>query len=321
MDELTPLYLAGVLGLGVFAQWLAWRLQLPAIVLLLAFGFNLGVLFGPPEQYIGSEALLPLVSLAVGVILFEGGLSLQFREIRQTGGVVARLVTMGLLVTWGGAALGAHYLMGFSWPMATLLGALLTVSGPTVIVPLLRQVKPTGRMGSVMKWEGIVNDPIGAVLAALVFEVVAHGVNNHVASDSMWLLGKVAVVGLGIGAASAWVVVQLLKRYWLPDFLQIPVILAIVVFVFAISNQIQNESGLVTVTALGVLLANQRTVTVRHVIEFKENLRTLLISVLFIVLSSRVQLGWTDVGDIGCPRELLQRFGRPLQEAQRASRP
>ncbi|TWT88090.1 K(+)/H(+) antiporter NhaP [Pseudobythopirellula maris] len=299
MENYTALYLAGVLALGIFAQWLAWRLKLPAIVLLLAFGFNLGVMFGPPEEYLGSQALLPIVSLAVGVILFEGGLSLRFHELRESGGVVLRLVTVGLLVTWAGATLAAYWIMGFTWPMATLLGALLTVSGPTVIMPLLRQVRPTGRVASLIKWEGIVNDPIGAVLAALVFEVVAHGVHNDVASESLVLLGRTALVGLGIGAVSAWLIVQMLRHYWLPDFLQIPVVLAMVVTVFAVSNYLQHESGLVTVTALGVLLANQRAVAVKHLIEFKENLRTLLISVLFILLSSRVQIGWDELGNIG----------------------
>jgi len=296
----TPIYLAVVLFLGVGAQWLAWRLKLPAIVLLLGLGFALGVFAGPPEAKVGEEALLPLVSLAVGVILFEGGLSLQWREIKETRAVVLRLVTVSLLVTWGGSAVAAHWLMGFSWPMATLLGALLTVSGPTVIIPLLRQVRPTGRVGSVIKWEGIVNDPIGAVLAALVFEVVAlgHG-GDHPAWESAWMLGKTALVGLTLGGVTAWMIVYLLQRYLIPDYLQSPVVLGIVVLIFAVSNAISEESGLVAVTALGVILANQSRASVKHVIEFKENLRVLLIAVLFVVLSSRVQLTWADLGQIG----------------------
>ena len=126
MHAWTPLYLASVLALGVFAQWLAWRTRLPAIVLLLIFGFALGLGIGKPEDFLGDEALLPAVSLAVGVILFEGGLSLSFKELKETGAVVFRLVTVGLLFTWAAALLAAHWLLGFSWPMATLLGALLT---------------------------------------------------------------------------------------------------------------------------------------------------------------------------------------------------
>ncbi len=295
----TPIYLALVLFLGVSAQWLAWRLRLPAIVLLLAFGFGLGIAVGPPEGYVGEEALLPLVSLAVGVILFEGGLSLNFKEITETRSVVIRLVTVGLLVTWGGGTAAAHWLMGFSWPMATLLGALLTVSGPTVVLPLLRQVRPTGRVGSVIKWEGIVNDPIGAVLAALVFEFVAHGIDSGLASDSGWMLAKTAIVGLALGGASAWLIMILLQRYLVPDYLQNPVVLGLVVLVFAVSNAVSHESGLVTVTVLGVILANQSRASIKHVVEFKENLRVLLIAVLFIVLSSRVQIGLPELTTIG----------------------
>lgn len=300
MDERTPIYLAAVLGLGVFAQWLAWRFKLPAIVLLLAFGFLLGIQAGPPEDYLGEAGLLPVVSLAVGVILFEGGLSLHLKEIKETGRVVFRLVSIGLLITWGCTAFAAHWLMDFSWPMATLLGALLTVSGPTVILPMLRQVRPTGRIGSVMKWEGIVNDPIGAVLAALVFEVVAHGVGAEgLAAESAWMLGKTAAIGLLLGGSMGWIVVQLFSRYLVPDYLQNPVVLAIVVLVFALSNYLQEESGLVAVTVLGLLLANQGRATVKHVIEFKENLRVLLISILFIILSSRISIGQEQINQVG----------------------
>ncbi|MEQ8846935.1 cation:proton antiporter [Botrimarina sp.] len=301
----TSIYLAVVLALGVGAQWLAWRTKLPAIVLLLVFGFALGLGVGPPEDNLGMGSdggggpLLPLVSLAVGVILFEGGLSLQLREIKETRAVVLRLVTVSLLVTWVGSAYAAHVMMGFTWPMATLLGALLTVSGPTVVLPLLRQVRPTGRIGSVIKWEGIVNDPIGAVLAALVFEVVAHGVGDHVAWDSSWMLLRTAVVGLALGGAAAVLIIYMLQRYLVPDYLQNPIVLGVVVLVFALSNAIAEESGLVAVTALGVIVANQTRASIKHVIEFKENLRVLLIAVLFIVLSSRVQVGWDDVRDIG----------------------
>lgn len=297
---LTPsIYLALVLALGVSAQWLAWRTRLPAIVLLLAFGFALGIAVGPPENYLENKALLPVVSLAVGVILFEGGLSLQFREIKETGAVVLRLVTVGLLVTWGASTVAAHYLMDFSWPMATLLGALLTVSGPTVILPLLRQVRPTGRIGSVIKWEGIVNDPIGAMLAALVFELVAHGLGSGLASESAWILAKTTAIGLLLGGSAAWLITHLLQRFLIPDYLQNPVVLGIVVLVFAVSNAIASESGLVSVTILGLILANQNRTSIKHVVEFKENLRVLLIAVLFIILSSRVKIGWEELRQIG----------------------
>ena len=148
MDNITPLeYLCGILALGVLGQWLAWRLRLPAIVLLLAAGFVAGY-FADPDDLIKPELLLAFVSLSVAVILFEGGLSLQFHEIRETGRVVVRLVSVGLLTTWGLTAVAAHWLLAFDWSIAVLAGALLTVSGPTVIVPLLRHVRPERRIGS-----------------------------------------------------------------------------------------------------------------------------------------------------------------------------
>ncbi|MEM1303421.1 MAG: cation:proton antiporter, partial [Planctomycetota bacterium] len=305
MTPSIPIYLAGVLALGVVAQWIAWRVRLPAIVLLLALGFAIGFAFGPPEQYVGDDVVLPMVSLAVGVILFEGGLSLELREVKETGGVVTRLVTVGLLVTWAGCASLAHWLMGFAWPMALLLGALLTVSGPTVVLPLLRQVRPQRRIGSVIKWEGIVNDPIGAVLAALVFEAVLHSAGGHtgesgfVAGESLANLGKTLLVGLAIGGGSAALVIQMLRRFLAPDYLQNPLILGLVVVTFAASNALQEESGLVTVTVMGLILANQPWVTVKHIVEFKETLRVLLISVLFLVLTSRVRIGWEELADFG----------------------
>jgi NhaP-type Na+/H+ or K+/H+ antiporter len=296
--ESPTTYLAMVLALGMLAQWMAWRLRVPAIVLLLGLGFAVRYLVGSPEEFIPEKLLFPLVSLSVGVILFEGGLSLRFREIRSTGGVVLRLVTVGLLITWVLTGLAAYWILGFSMEMAALTGALLTVSGPTVIVPLLRQVRLSKRIGSVIQWEGIVNDPIGAVLAALVFQALVLNVSGGHGSPWYVGLGQTLLIGLLLGGIAAALIIQILRRYWIPDYLQSPVILAIVVVLFAVSNHLQRESGLVTVTLLGVILANQRTVTLKHVIEFKENLRVLLIATLFIVLASNVDVGFTQLKPI-----------------------
>ena len=298
-----PLYIAGILALGIAAQWVAWRFRLPAIVLLLAFGVLLGKLSGAESEG-NQEMFFALVSLAVGIILFEGGLSLDFREIKDTRGAVFRLVSLGLVITWLLTSWFAYQVAGFSPKMALLLGGLLTVSGPTVILPLLRHVQPVRRIGSLAKWEGIVNDPIGAVLAALIFELIAHQTHGSIANESMLGLGKTVACGVVLSGISALLLIQMLRRYWIPDYLQNPVILAFVTLLFAFSNYLQAESGLVTVTLLGVMLANQRKVAIRHVVEFKENLRVLLISTLFIVLASKLtidrsaieMLGWRSVG-------------------------
>ena len=294
----TTAYLAIVLALGIFSQWIAWRIHVPAIVLLLVLGFALGRA-APPEQYIETSLLFPLVSLAVAVILFEGGLSLRFREIRETGRVVVGLVTVGLIFTAVATFVAARSILGFSAPMAAVCGALLTVSGPTVVGPLLRHVRPHRRIGAIVKWEGIVNDPIGAVLAALVFESVAGGMPGSLASESVFAISKTILIGGLFGGAAAWLVVALFRRYLVPDYLQNAVVLAIVVLVYTVSNHWQHESGLVTVTVLGIVLANQRRVSMRHVIEFKENLRVLFISALFIVLAARVKVDPALLDSIG----------------------
>lgn len=297
------LYLAGILALGIAAQWVAWRFRLPGIVLLLVFGVLLGK-WGPENTPgPGEDFFFALVSLSVGIILFEGGLSLNFREIIGTRGVVFRLVTIGLVFTWLAIAWLAHNVAGFSTTMSVLLGALLTVSGPTVVLPLLRHVQPVRRIGSLAKWEGIVNDPIGAVVAALVFEVILHHAPGEMTSGWMWGLLQTLFYSIVLASLSGWLLLLMLRRYWVPDFLQNPVILSWVLLLFAVSNRLAPESGLISVTLLGVILANQRSVPVRHIIEFKENLRVLLISTLFIVLASRLKidvevlrmLGWQSI--------------------------
>lgn len=297
-----PLYLAGILALGVAVQWLSWRLRLPSIVLLLITGFILGQI-SPQEPGPNQELFFALVSLSVGIILFEGGLNLDFREIKGVRGVVFRLVSVGLLTTWLLASLLAYYVGGFSIEMSILLGAMLTVSGPTVIIPLLHHVQPERRIGSIMKWEGIVNDPPGAVLAALVFEAILNRETGSIAIESAYRLGITVFTAIALSGISAAILIQMLRRYWVPDSLQNPVVLACVVFVFALSNQLKSESGLVTITLLGVIMANQRIVPIRHITEFKENLRVLLLSMLFIALAARLRfdaeaiatLGWRSV--------------------------
>ncbi len=283
--------LASILVLGVGAQWLAWRLRLPAILLLLLVGFVAGPVTGflDPDALLG-DILLPVVSLSVAVILFEGGLSLDVAELRDIGRVFRRLMLVGIPVTWLLATAFAYLLPGLELELAILFGAILVVTGPTVIIPLLRHIRPNVRVGSAVKWEGIVNDPIGAILAVLVFEtIVAGGFEQGMIVGALGAL-KAAVIGGGLGLAGAAVVVLLLKRYWIPDYLQSPVALTVVIAVFTASNQFQAESGLLAVTVMGAALASQNFVPVRQIVEFKENLRVLLISILFIILAARLPL-------------------------------
>ncbi len=300
MSEHILIGLGSIIVLGILAQWLAWRLHLPAILLLLVAGFLAGPATGilHPDEVFG-DLFFPIVSVSVAIILFEGGLSLKFRELKQGGGAVLRLTTVGILVTWVLASLGGYYIAGMDLPIAVLLGAVLVVTGPTVIIPLLRQVRPIGKSGSVAKWEGIVNDPIGAILAVLVFELILSG-EGQGSSVVIWAAVKSLAFGGLIGLAGAGITVLFLRRYLVPDFLQSPVATMLVVMAYIASNSIQPESGLLAVTVMGIALANQRFVSIKHIYEFKENLRVLLISSLFIMLAARLpvkELGLTNWGE------------------------
>jgi NhaP-type Na+/H+ or K+/H+ antiporter len=291
MSEHLLVGLAAIIVLGIGAQWLAWRISLPAILLLLVFGFIAGPVTGliNPNQLFGN-LLLPLVSVTVAIILFEGGLSLKFSEVREVTAVIRNLVTVGVLVSWVLTSLASYLIFGLGLQISILLGAVLVVTGPTVIIPLLRHVRPSGRVGSILKWEGIIIDPIGAVLAVLVFEVIISVGLEKATTQVVVSIFKTLVIGTVLGLAGAKLVIVILKRHWVPDFLQNPVSLMIVVFVFVCSNIVQVESGLLSVTLMGIALANQKWVSLKHIVEFKENLRVLFISSLFIILASRLTI-------------------------------
>lgn len=298
--------IAALLVLGMAAQWIAWRLKLPSILLLLLFGF-----FAGPHWFdlgiadlLRRELLFPIVSISVALILFEGGMTLKLSDLKKHGRVVLRLISVGALVTWVLATLAAWGLAGFPFELALLLGAVLIVSGPTVVLPLLRHINPRGRSGAILTWEGIAIDPVGAVLALLVYEgLVSPGGWGQDTGHALLGLLKTAAIGGAGGLAGGWLLVQMLRRYWIPDHLDIPVTLALVVAVFAGTNALQHECGLLAVTVMGIYAANQRHAPVHHILEFKENLRVLLLSSLFILLAARLAtaegmeaLGSLDMG-------------------------
>lgn len=280
--------LSAVVILGTAAQWLGWYIRLPSILLLLVFGILAGPVAGiiDPHAMLGSM-LYPVVSLAVAVILFEGGLSLSLKEFRAVGGTVFRLVTVGMLVSWLLGSLAAHWLLGMEWSLAILLGAVLVVTGPTVIIPLLRHIRPAGATGPILKWEGIVIDPLGAMLAVLVFQIITTGAAPLAIIAAT--VGKTLLVGALLGVAGAAIMVGLLMKAWVPDYLQNPVTLMLVVAVFVAAHLLQHESGLLAVTVMGFAMANQKRVPVQHIVEFKENLRVMLIASIFILLAASLR--------------------------------
>ncbi|GAA5496862.1 K(+)/H(+) antiporter NhaP2 [Rubritalea halochordaticola] len=283
-----------VLGLGILAQWLAWRFKLPSILLLLAFGFGAGQLLGVNIDHFlpgasGESMLLSAVGICVAIILFEGGLTLKFSELKQSGAPVIRLCTIGVAVSFLITTAVGVYVFEWNWRIAAILGSILVVTGPTVIAPLIRHIKPSRKMASIVKWEGIVVDPIGAIMAVFVFQAALAGDVEAAKSAILYSLGVTLLVGIVLAFIIAKLIEILLRNHLIPDFLHSVFLLSVVCIAFVASNAIQKEAGLLTVTVMGIALANQKSVSVKHILEFKETLRTLIISILFIVLSGRVK--------------------------------
>ena len=288
MSISLALQVALLVALGFGAQWLAWRLRLPAILFLLLIGLALGpgLHWLDPNAMLG-DLLFPFVSLSVAIILFEGSLTLRLDELAGVGGTVLRLVSVGAATTMAVLAFAAHEIAGLRWDLALLFGALTCVTGPTVIVPMLRSVRPNERIARVLRWEGIVIDPLGALLAVLVYEAIA---SRHQGGRPVIVFLETVFVGGGLGAFGAFALAFLLRRQWLPEYLQTYAALAFVLLTFAGANEIAHESGLLAVTVMGMVLANLRGLAIEDILSFKEHLSTLLISALFILLAAR--LSW-----------------------------
>jgi len=236
------------------------------------------------------DALFPFVSVAVAIILFEGGLTLNFSDIKGHGAVVTRLITLGVLVTWLLLSATVHFVFGLSWELSFVFGSITVVSGPTVIKPLLRTVRPSDKIGHLLHWEGILIDPVGVFLALLVFEYVLLGQPGLAAPVIAWILAKLVITGILLGVTAGWAAESILRRHLVPDFLKNVLTLMFVIIVFAISETVQHESGLLTVTIMGIWLANAKGLHVHEILHFKENLTILLISTLFILLAARLDL-------------------------------
>ncbi|HLV10815.1 MAG TPA: sodium:proton antiporter [Trueperaceae bacterium] len=284
------LAVAAIIALGVAAQWLAWRWRVPAILPLLAAGFLVGPVLGVlrPSELFPAEIFFPLVSLAVGLILFEGGLTLRFAEIRETRRVVLNLVTWGGLVTWLGAAVAAHLVAGVDMHLALLFGALVMVTGPTVIGPLLRIVRPVSNVASVLKWEGIVIDAVGALVAVLVYESLLLSRAGEPLGNVVLLLLRFLLVGAVTGAAGGAALAWLLKRRAVPDFLINVVALAALFATFTVADVLSSEAGLLAAVVMGIIVANAGVPNLGALLTFKEDLTVLFVSMLFIVLAANV---------------------------------
>lgn len=305
MQDEVLLSLAGIGLLCIACQWVAWWARLPSIIFLLLCGIIIGPVKGylNPDQLFG-ELLFPVVSLSVAVILFEGSLTLKIEEIRELRSVVRNLITVGALITWFITAYAAHYLIGFKLELAFLFGAVVIVTGPTVIIPMLRTVRPNAAIASILRWEGIVIDPLGALMAVLVFDFIISGQQANILSHILLVFGNIILIGSMIGVVSALALGYILRRHLVPEYLRNVLTLTLVFGVYTISDLVQHESGLLAVTVMGMTLTNMKDMDIEDILDFKETLSVLLISGLFIILAARIELsqlvtiGWSALGTL-----------------------
>ncbi|WP_109809549.1 cation:proton antiporter [Sphingosinithalassobacter portus] len=282
---LVKFALIGVIGIG--AQWVAWRTGRPAIALMLIAGLIAGPALGiiVPDRDLG-PLQEPIIKLAVAVILFEGGLSLNFRDLRHAGNAVLRLVIFGVPIGWLLGTMAAHYGGGLPLGLASLIGGILVVTGPTVIGPMLRTLRVPARVADTLKWEGIVNDPIGALLAVAIFGYVAFDGPGATVTNVMRDVVAATLVAALLGVALGFAITWLFPRGYVPEFLKAPVLLVTVIGGFVLADVVKHETGLVTVTLMGVVMANRPVHSSRWLRRFKEDLSVLLISGVFIILSA-----------------------------------
>ncbi|MAB48680.1 MAG: cell shape-determining protein [Flavobacteriaceae bacterium] len=298
--------LAGIIILGILAQWVAWKFKIPAILPLILIGLLVGPIAAEfinedgtkwiepiwnEEQKKGlfpGEGLFYFVSLAISIILFEGGLTLKRSEIRNVGPVITKLITVGAAVTFFGAAVLAHYLFGLSWELSFLFSGLIIVTGPTVITPILRNIPLKRDVSTVLKWEGILIDPIGALVAVLVFEFISIEGEAGFTKTALIEFGKIILFGTTFGFTFAHALVFAINKKFIPHYLLNVVSLSVVLLVFIESEIFAHESGLLAVVVMGMVIGNSKLDNIKELLYFKESLSVLLISILFILLAANI---------------------------------
>ncbi|MEO9952426.1 cation:proton antiporter [Nonlabens sp.] len=298
------LELAGIIILGILAQWMAWRLKIPAILPLIIIGLLVGpiaTLYTGDAKLIepiwnGEKGLFPgdslfyFVSLAISIILFEGGLTLKRDEILNTGPVIGKLISVAVIITFVGGGVAAHYIFGLTWKISLLFSALIIVTGPTVITPILRNIPLKKDVSSILKWEGILIDPIGALFAVLVFEFISAGAGGEFTLVALEEFGKIVLFGFSFGFSFAHALAFSIKKKLIPHYLLNVFTLAAVLGVFVLSDSFAHESGLLAVVVMGMVLGNINLPNIKELLYFKESLSVLLISILFILLAANIDM-------------------------------
>ena len=300
--------LAAIIILGILAQWFAWKIKVPAILPLIIIGLLVGPIstyfthdglkwiepMYKPEVHHGlfpEDLLFSFVTLSIGIILFEGGMTLKIKEIKGIGPVIAKMLFWGVIVTFFGGAISVHYIFGLNWTVSYLFSSLIIVTGPTVIAPILRNISLNRNVATILKWEGILIDPIGALIAIIVFEFVVAGEGGHfLGQHAFKSFAKIVITGLSVGFTTAYFLYYLLKYKLIPDYLINIFTLALVLGVFIASDFLAVESGILSVVVMGMVLTNLKFEGLDHILHFKESLSILLISILFILLAANIDI-------------------------------
>ncbi|MCL7762694.1 cation:proton antiporter [Polaribacter sp. Z014] len=298
--------LAGIIILGILSQWVAWKFKIPAILPLILIGLLVGpiaaeFLSSDGTKWIepiwnGEKGLFPgeslyyFVSLAISIILFEGGLTLKRSEIKNVGPVITKLITLGSAITFFGAGIVAHYVFNLGWELSFLFSGLIIVTGPTVITPILRNIPLKKDISTVLKWEGILIDPIGALVAVLVFEFISVDGGSGFTKTALMEFGKILLFGTTFGFTFAHALAFSINKKMIPHYLLNVVSLSAVLLVFVLSELFAHESGLLAVVVMGMVLGNGKLANLKELLYFKESLSILLISILFILLSANINI-------------------------------
>jgi len=298
--------LAGIIILGILAQWVAWKFKIPAILPLILIGLLVGPIAATYLTEDGSKWIEPIwngekglfpgdylyyfVSLAISIILFEGGLTLKRSEIKNLGPVITKLITLGSAITFFGAGIVAHLIFDLSWELSFLFSGLIIVTGPTVITPILRNIPLKKDISTVLKWEGILIDPIGALVAVLVFEFISVGGGGGFTKTALIEFGKILLFGTTFGFTFAHALAYAINKKMIPHYLLNVVSLSAVLLVFVESEIFAHESGLLAVVVMGMVLGNGKLNNIKELLYFKESLSVLLISILFILLAANINM-------------------------------
>ncbi len=294
-----------IIVLGVLAQWAAWNFKIPAILPLIL----IGLIVGPLSIYFShdgtkliepiwngrvglfpGEGLFNFVSLSIGIILFEGGLTLRREEITNIAPVIIKLVIAGTIVTFLGGAFVVHYLFELSWPISFVFSSLIIVTGPTVIAPILRNLKIKREVSAILKWESILIDPVGVLVAVLVFEFIMAGEHGNMTEEALITFGRILIIGIAIGFAGAYSLYFMIRRKSIPNYLLNVVTLVFVLVVFVFSDYLEKESGLLSVVIMGIMLGSFKISKLKEILYFKESISILLISMLFILLTANINI-------------------------------